>query len=81
MSKPYRFTVGSHYPFPVDMLRYDACYPSTSEDASTISESLRRERDAEGNRYRQVTLVGPRAPTVGRWQSFLWQIVPTEGNL
>ena len=27
-------------PFPLDMLRYDMCFPCTSQDAMTIRESM-----------------------------------------
>ena len=80
MARGYRFTVVGNYPFPLDMLRYDGCYPASTEDATAISASIRGERD-EGMgfpRGHSVTLYSNRAPTEGRWQSFLWHVVKTE---
>ena len=82
---PTAFTVEGTYPFPVDMLRYDACWPATSEDAVQLAESLafRRRKDAgtqagilEGKRKRQVKLYtnAQNRPTVGRWESFGWKV-------
>lgn len=59
-----RFIVEGRGPFPVDMLRYDRCFPHDSADASQILEP--RER-------RKVTLTtdSPRV-TPARWRSFGW---------
>lgn len=54
--------------FPLDMLRYDCCFPATSEDVSLINET---------GELRSVTLVlrnAIRIPTVGRWNSFTWAV-------
>lgn len=61
------FTVKGNGMFPIDMLRYDNCWPATSEDAAKLA----------GRGPREVTL-GTRnrtAPTVGRWPSFMWRVV------
>jgi hypothetical protein len=56
--------------FPVDMLRYDGCFPLNSDDAVA-------ETDSPGVR-REVCLMMVRAqkvqckPTEGRWNSFGW---------
>jgi hypothetical protein len=75
----HEFEVTSKYPFPLDMLRYDSCFPSRSEDGAQIMWSI--DRDNQG-------LIEPRTvrlvhhderkhwtPTIGRWSSFLWTVV------
>ncbi len=66
--KTRRFTVRGRGQFPIDMLRYDSCWPYTSMDSSYIS-------DESGGR--EVTLLtnSPNAPTHGRWKSFTWAVV------
>lgn len=77
------FVVEGQYPFPVDMLRYDACYPATSEDAVQLAESMnfiRRNvlatQDLE-KRTRTVKLTTQlqNRPTTGRWESFGWKVI------
>jgi len=58
--------------FPMDMLRYDRCYPKTGEDATALDFRMR-------SNQRTVTLVfvGLHAyeqPTVDRWKSFGWTV-------
>jgi hypothetical protein len=71
----HRFTVEGTGPFPHDMLRYDACWPSTSEDASTITF----EEDGMRRRIR-LTTIGhkDRVPTINRWLSFGWNVIHSE---
>lgn len=53
--------------FPLDMLRYDRCWPATSQDAATVS--------AEVPRRRVVCLQTNEARiTVRRWESFGWRV-------
>ena len=58
--------------FPLDMLRYDACWPMTAADVLKIEPSPEHSR-------RAVTLchIGSRhwVPTTGRWSSFSWTVV------
>ena len=72
--KLYKFTVKGNGAFPVDMLRYDGCFPRTTEDAIKLCADShdRLER-------REVTLIMPvdskdRMPTTGRWNSFCWTV-------
>jgi len=75
--------------FPMDMLRYDGCYPEGSEDASKIGENLQLLDTARGPEdypekwvIRLVRFVETKKcePTVGRWRSFGWdcEVVKTE---
>lgn len=78
MKAPTTFTVEGKYPFPVDMLRYDACWPKTSDDATQLAEAMRYvPRRTNLDKVRQVKLVTNAAerPTVGRWESFGWKVV------
>lgn len=80
-----RFTViGQLVSFPVDMLRYDACYPADQESVTQIADSLdpqvRSEHRAAG-KFFKVRISMPVArkelgPTSARWSSFGWQIEP-----
>lgn len=78
-----QFTVrgGSH--FPVDMLRYDACYPATSDDAVEMAKTPRYMAPSDLEEFKKPRLVRlcsrqPNArwtPTEARWLSFGWQVV------
>lgn len=77
-TKITKFTVAGQFAFPVDMLRYDACYPATTEDAVEIGNSiLPITRRSNADRVFKVTLVTTaiNRPTVGRWESFGWKVI------
>lgn len=68
------FIVRGSGAFPVDMLRYDTCYPATETDSSRIIDSHRARSTGE----REIRLRGPVSinhPTPGRWSSFGWTLV------
>lgn len=74
-----KFTVEGRSEFPLDMLRYDRCFPRTGVDVEMM------ERPPEMlNSPRRVTLVALARdskwwePTQGRWQSFNWSVVAVE---
>lgn len=61
--------------FPLDMLRYDCCFPASQNDVATISKTLHR----PGNELHTVTLryvreYKPNGPTDARWESFGWHV-------
>lgn len=61
--------------FPIDMLRYDSCFPWSESDSHALLN--------EGSlRLRTVTLrrrsVNTLSATEGRWKSFGWTIVSEE---
>ena len=67
-----KFTVtGSGY-FPVDMLRYDACFPRTSQDVSTMLKQ--GGPNAEHMVFRTVEMNSYQQPTLDRWASFGWKV-------
>lgn len=64
--RTFRFTVDGDYTFPLDMLRYDGCWPASSEDAVAM----------ERKGPRTVTLISHfNPPTEARWRSFGWHVV------
>lgn len=66
------FPVEGNGVFPLDMLRYDACWPYTeSQDSTALGGAW---HDAK---LRRVVLQtnSPTAPTEGRWKSFGWRVV------
>jgi len=71
-----KFTVkGQNTPFPIDMLRFDECWPASVEDSTKVSNSF---GFRHGRRVRwELTLISPRqtSPTVDRWQSFAVEVV------
>jgi len=70
----YRFTVSArlkHDPLPVDMLRYDSCWPASGEDANKLSDAVQIRREVHPI---SVTLCSHSKPTIARWASFLWSV-------
>ena len=60
--------------FPMDMLRYDCCYPVSTDDAMNISLSF--DPDFKDERP-TINLYSPvmKEPTDARWRSFGWLVV------
>lgn len=73
------FTVQSLFQFPIDMLRYDACYPHTQSDVAEIenasSLTSRTAARATGKQFK-VTLASQLIHnlTKERWSSFGWTV-------
>lgn len=61
----YTYYVSGYGTFPLDMLRYDSCWPSTSVDVAKIDRS---------DKSRSIKLHSHQRPTPERWESFLWKI-------
>jgi hypothetical protein len=75
--KLMRFIAKGTSAFPVDMLRYDACWPNDGESATNIilSGKPNLRRAADGNIVIWiVSLTSIGTPTVERWSSFGWSI-------
>jgi hypothetical protein len=76
------FKVSGWGEFPLDMLRYDHCWPSSETEARSsltmthMNENFMQKRDVSLSRY---VFNKKEAPTLGRWKSFGWNIV--EGSL
>ena len=84
MAKTYIYdaTVSGRMSFPIDMLRYDCCFPTTEADAGYITRSLTgrwysgSESTTETINLTRVSsrrLVGE-AFTGARWASFGWKV-------
>lgn len=69
----YRFKVTGKLSFPLDMLRYDRCFPEGSDDAAQIGYTF--EPDRRKSEIQTITLIGLSRPTDARWSSFLWSVV------
>lgn len=70
------FAVRGAFPFPMDMLRYDACWPARECDSHAMGRTFHPETYAETvwlERYGVGVSLTP-----DRWQSFGWRIVETE---
>lgn len=74
-----RFTVEGSGHFPIDMLRYDRCYPDGQDDVGEI-DVCHHDGDDYFKRIRKVNLVtfhaikGGEHVTVARWASFGWKV-------
>lgn len=73
-----RFTVQGRYPFPMDMLRYDSCWPADTLSANAIglSGSL---RSIDDDKEPKITLLTwSTGITPDRWRSFGWTVIEQE---
>ncbi len=61
------FIVRGFGEFPIDMLRYDKCWPKTEEDSAKII-------NPPDGRY-DVSLLGNSTPNTGRWKSFCFSVL------
>lgn len=61
----YNYYVTGRGPFPVDMLRHDACWPAGPEDATRLLTE-------EGER--SIRFTSHRPPEPDRWWSFGWSV-------
>jgi len=67
--------------FPIDMLRYDGLSPYQETDSSEIYRAIQGHYAHDGNelKVRLVRIAEKKwKPTLGRWDSFLWQVVAHE---
>jgi hypothetical protein len=76
----YHYSVEGKGHFPLDMLRYDGCWPTHSDDVAAIGSSFLRDRRVPETAPFQVSLTGYRPPTEARWRSFGWTLVAKEGS-
>jgi hypothetical protein len=73
-----QYEVQGRMDFPLDMLRYDGSFPYSSEDVANI-EKVGNEERLTTRTVRLVHYADTKhwQPTAGRWQSFLWSVVPS----
>ena len=69
------FTVWGTAPFPIDMLRYDCCWPATAADSLAIERSVVN-RDSQSVVVRLMSRIHRRhwRPATDRWRTFGWRI-------
>jgi hypothetical protein len=76
--KVYKFVAHGKYPFPLDMLRYDCCYPSEPGAVDRIQQGIVGPREDAPFRDRPILdirlISHVHAPTEDRWRSFGWFI-------
>lgn len=78
------FTVRGRGEFPLDMLRYDSCWPATGEDVAKIAPTYELAKTREEMAVREVTLkkyVERKTSIVTsdrRWDSFHWQVIKVD---
>jgi hypothetical protein len=64
--------------FPLDMLRYDSCYPVREgrDTANLCAREFSRDRlPPRTIRLRRFVFNSQQMPTTGRWESFGWKVV------
>lgn len=73
----YRFKVKVHLPFPIDMLRYDECFPASQDDSAKMSSD---------SGVKEISLIHYHSskywnPTILRWRSFTCEVIEIEKPL
>ncbi len=80
----HKFTVEGRGRFPIDMLRFDRCWPRDTDATANIDWAMYPELDAKRNigPYRVTLLHNDERrhwePTAARWSSFGWSVVSHE---
>lgn len=69
--KPVQVTFVGSRPFPLDMLRHDACFPIT-QDSITAIEHSRDDKTPQPGGYEVTLEFCHRDPAFARWESFGW---------
>jgi hypothetical protein len=82
-----KFKVTGNGHFPIDMLRYDHCYPVGSRSIEAMmrgnkipaKHSVELAMEVTTTKSNATRLVEEKlAPTVGRWNSFSWEVSNVE---
>ncbi len=69
-----KFKVQGSGDFPVDMLRYDRCWP-TSEGVTEIGLSRFDDHRVRTVELCRIVFDKKAFPTIDRWRSFAWEVV------
>ncbi len=80
--KSVSFIVRGWGAFPLDMLRYDSCWPKGPRDVEAMmdSELVRDEKNARLERNVELTSESPYSPNEKRWASFSWPVIAKSDN-
>ncbi len=78
----HTITVQGSGAFPIDMLRYDSCYPLTESDSYQIALTGTHPEYFRPPRTITVTREAHRhwLPTAARWSSFTWTVTEHDYN-
>ncbi len=68
------FTVKGWGAFPLDMLRYDSCWPATAADSERIRSSFRGHLTSSPPQEIRLVSASASPITVDRWASFGWSV-------
>lgn len=72
----WEFAVEGKNSFPLDMLRYDSCWPNRESEIGRMGATMMPARfRSSGDEPVVVHLQGLQEPTEGRWRSFGWEVV------
>ena len=70
------FEVTGRFSFPLDMLRYDSCFPAGQEDACALTHACVDSPEAQWKiRLARYVFVKDHLPTKDRWASFSCSVV------
>jgi hypothetical protein len=72
--QPRIFTVIGHGKFPIDMLRYNACFPYQSGDSTKIAHSIKFAEERNEYKINLCQPAGYSPPNIERWRSFGWEV-------
>ena len=71
--------------FPIDMLRYDSCWPASESDSAEISKTFHRfplpKEELVTIKLKRYTFSKNDLPEKDRWASFLWNVIDTQTEL
>jgi hypothetical protein len=74
--KIYSFKVEGGGAFPLDMLRYDRCWPAPSQDVALIIEPPKGFKPYSVELHSTIN----HFPTEARWNSFGWRVIEVNGK-
>ena len=63
----FEYIVTGRSAFPLDMLRYDQCWPMSSSDVAKMDAAISNPREP-----RSIVMCSYTQPTIERWKSFGW---------
>ncbi len=69
------FEVEGSFSFPVDMLRYDACFPADEQQSARILDTFHAPRERIKVRLARYARADMASITPERWESFGWRVV------
>ena len=76
MARVTKFSVEGSRTFPVDMLRYDRCFPQSEGDSYVIERAGAFESGP--HRVNLVSYAEGSVPTPKRWESFGWDVIESQ---